>query len=91
MNSITQHVPTFVDDRGPLKSAEFETITELLAIPWVAQWAETMNGQPFHQFSKVDHHLMAEHAEGHTWWVVGYITDPGSVELPTWHAKAKRG
>lgn len=42
MNTFRQHIPNFVDiDREP--DTEFSSVDELLALPKVKQWAETMS------------------------------------------------
>jgi hypothetical protein len=43
MITLRQHMPGYVEGIDP-KMAEAETIEELLAIPWVAAYAEPMGG-----------------------------------------------
>jgi hypothetical protein len=86
MSKVVQHVPGCVDiDPEDIERAEFNTQEELLAIPWIARWAEKKN---FHRFSisksKIDNHLMAELDEGRVWWVVGYLSDREHLSLPIW-------
>lgn len=80
MNEIRQHIPAFVEtEKGP-EVMPFETLDELLVIPWVKRWREFPR---FHQFSQSDRHLMAEFRGGREWWVVGLLSNP--VEgLPVW-------
>lgn len=88
MNSIRQHVPSFVDIY-PAKPeiATFSSLEELLAIPFVAQWRNTPG---FIRFSKSDNaRLMAEIRPSKTepagsYWVVGTLLDPSTVDLPAW-------
>lgn len=40
MIRAVQHIPNFVDGVEP-KRAEVETQAELLAVPWIASWAES--------------------------------------------------
>lgn len=39
MNAIREYRPAFVCAEDPLALVEFETEAELLAVPFVAQWA----------------------------------------------------
>ena len=84
-NSIRQRIPNFADGGSP-ETAEFGTIEELLLIPWVAQWMQVMDGVPFLRFSKSKDILMVEHGQEkqESFWAVGYLKDPGSVDLPEW-------
>jgi hypothetical protein len=84
-NEIKQHIPTFVDtDRDPPDRAEFSTLAELEAIPFVARWKMNADGDTFHRFSKSENCLMAELNGGRDFWVVGFIADPDAVNLPIW-------
>lgn len=84
MNKITQHIPTFVDYREPAPSYEFNSIEELLAMPFVNEHAQN---NKFYRFSISGHHLMAERDNGGWWWVVGYIAEPNRINLPEWKGK----
>ena len=86
MNSITQHIPGFADSGQQPDRAEFSTLEELERIPFVARWKTPPDGATFYRFSKSDRHLMAELNSGSTFWVVGYLADADSVDLPTWRA-----
>ena len=79
MNEITQHIPSFVETRAPPTSCEFQTLAELEAIPFVKAWKENPN---FVRFSLSDDCLMAEMVG--EFWVVGYLKDPSSIDLPQW-------
>lgn len=89
MHEITEHVPAFVETRGALAPrAQFATIAELEAIPFVARWKSS---PAFTRFSKSRHWLMAEFgatekAPAGSFHVVGYLHDPGAVDLPEWVA-----
>lgn len=81
---IKQHIPGFVDVDP--QSGEFSTLEELLAIPFVARWSKDHN---FLRYSKSRELLMVElsptksdPAGSH--WVLGYLSDPTSVDLPQW-------
>lgn len=82
MNEIVQHIPAFVDYREAPPRAEFSTLAELLAIPWVKRYADT--AEDFHQFSLSGTHLIVESRGGHHWWVVGYLRHPVDG-LPEWN------
>jgi len=87
MNRITQHIPSFVETRDDSrKSGEFTTLEELFAVPFVAKWETEPN---FLKWSKSDTCLMAEFSPSEekpagTHWVVGFLKDPSSVDLPYW-------
>lgn len=84
-----QHIPGFVDG---VNSAEFDfdTLEELLASAVVKRWLED---PLFHRYSYAERGtetlLMAETDEGFSWWVVGYITGVGRLDLPKWEAKTR--
>jgi hypothetical protein len=100
-NKIRQHVPNFVDiDRYKIRSKEFNTQEELLAIPWVAS---NTKDEGFYRFS-VDvsytpalpalgraattrYYLMAERDNGLWWWVIGYLDSLEGIDLPKWEPK----
>lgn len=79
MNAIRQHRPAFFEGFDNA-TVEFNTLEELLAIPWVKNFS-TIKG--FHRFSVSDNHLMAEYRMGREWWVVGFLKDK-NVGLPLW-------
>lgn len=73
MNSIRQHVADYIDTDSPTKSASFETLAELLQIPFVRRY---MDNEQFHQFSIARGHLIAEWRGGREWWVAGIVDGP---------------
>lgn len=95
--TIRQHIPAFVDGIEPGR-ADFETLEQLLAVPFVKRWSEP--AEAFRRYSYVPRryeyresrnvdYLMAEMADGKH-WVIGYI-EPGAGErfgLPEWKAAA---
>ncbi len=88
MNRIRQYRPAFISGMENA-TVEFETVEQLLAIPFVAGFTEPVEW-PFHRFSISPRQnggrdvLMAEYDEGRHWWVVGFIEQPGQVDLPQW-------
>lgn len=77
--------------------AEASSRDELLAIPWIRQWAE---GDGFHRFSVTDcitgtrglvRQVMAEVNGGLDWYVVGTIMSDETFGLPTWEAVYPEG
>lgn len=93
MIRLAQHVPAFVDGVEP-KTAMAKTIEDLLRVPWVAAYSRPDVWQlggviAFHRWSIADPDspqpmLMAEHAGGDHWRVVGYLEADEPVDLPTW-------
>lgn len=91
MNKIKQHIPNWVDGYEP-EITEFNTLDELLAIPWVKKWTTIPE---FYRFSASSDqsadrflvpemtHLMAELKQGREWWVVGLMKH-NVPELPEW-------
>ena len=83
MSKITQYRPAFFEGFVN-ETAHFETMGDLLSIPFVANFA---NDEGFFRFSISDEMLMAEYDGGKKWWVVGRFEAPPNVGLPTWHGK----
>lgn len=92
MATITQRLPGYIE--GTPEIATFDTLAELLAVPFVAEWRA--RGQPFgdHFYRFSQSHvatgemvLMAEFDKGAEWYVVGWLLDvePGRLAaLPRW-------
>lgn len=88
MATITQHIPSFVETGDePRPRADFGTLDEMRAIPWVERWTKDPH---FLRFSLSDqHYLTAEFSPtdsnpGGEHWVVGYISDAADLGLPEW-------
>jgi len=83
-SSIEQHIPESIETDDPPIIAQFITLAELVAIPFVANFQAEPN---FFRFSieKYGIHalLMAEFDTGRRWLVVGLITGP-QPDLPAW-------
>ncbi|PWT88678.1 MAG: hypothetical protein C5B54_10245 [Acidobacteria bacterium] len=86
MNSIKQYRPTFVESDEELKRVEFNSLDELLAIPFVKNFSEGKYAGPlFKRFTISDHKiLMAEYKSGE-YYVVGFLKEP--VDLPKWEPR----
>lgn len=81
MNEIVQHIPAFVETGDePRKRANFESLAQLLEIPFVKSWTDERD---FHKLSVSDHLLIAEQRGGRSWWVVGSLRE-SVPELPEW-------
>jgi hypothetical protein len=78
-NSIRQHRPDFVEGY-PKALVEFDTLEELLAIPWVKNFSVL---KTFHRYSVSGNCLIAEYRNGREWWVVGLLKN-NDVGLPKW-------
>jgi hypothetical protein len=72
--------------------AEASSHEELLAIPWIHQWADE---DGFHRFSVTEcikgtqglvRQMMAETNAGLDWYVIGTIMADATFGLPTWSA-----
>jgi len=84
-NVAHEHIPGYVTGFDP-EDTPFDTIEELLNLPFVSRWTGQGN---FHRFSiSRDSYprLMAELDGGLIWWVVATL-DRDMPELPTWEAK----
>lgn len=87
-----QHRPAFIDTDEPRGTATATSVAELLAVPWIAQWAGddlvidhgVRRVRPFHQWSLSDNCLMAEYDGGDHFWVVAYLTSDEPIPLPAW-------
>jgi hypothetical protein len=93
---IRQYVPGIGTGFVPPKD-KFNSLQELLAIPFVAKWE---NDKTFYRFSisllevfagKERYQLMVELDSGKKWFVVGYMwgKNIAKLGLPEWHAPCK--
>lgn len=80
MNEIVQHIPDFVETVEPRIRSDFDSLAQLLEVPFVKGWADKSD---FHRFSVEGVCLIAELRGGRSWWVVGYLREPVSG-LPEW-------
>jgi len=89
MAKLTQYIPSFVDHRSLLKTAEVATSEGLLQVDWINVWTRTSK---FHRFcwhpndpSKPNGYgsLVVELDEGERWWVVA-SSDHSIPGLPLW-------
>ena len=82
MNEIVQHIPAFVSGIDS-ERASFTTLDELKAVPFVAR---AMTMPDFLRLSKSERYLMLELSTPPIgeFWVIGYLKDPGAVDLPEW-------
>lgn len=88
MPTIRQHIPSFIGSGPDAQQADYRTVSELLAIPFVARWATDSN---FHRFSQSQLWkdgqviLLAEQDGGKKWWVIGYLSEPiNAANMPLW-------
>lgn len=81
-NRIVEHIPNFASGFEP-RCVGFDTLEELMEIPWVKSWKEAPQ---FHRYS-ADSYLMVEREDGYWWWAIGKLRNP--VGLPKWEAKYK--
>lgn len=82
MNEIKRYRPSFCEG-FPEESQEFESLEELLRIPWIKKWEES---DGFFKWAKscrpLQSSLMALFDGGKKWWVAGFIKDAESLDLP---------
>jgi hypothetical protein len=64
----------------PKALVEFDTLDELLAIPWVKNFSDL---KTFYRYSVSGKCLMAEYRGGREWWVIGLLRH-NDIELPKW-------
>ncbi len=79
-NAIRRHIPTFVDVDERPGAEEFDTLDDLVKIPWIAKRSERAD---FQGFCHSDNCLMATYRGGREWWVLGYLRAPVDG-LPAW-------
>lgn len=92
MNQILRHIPgaAFDSRDTPEQPVDFETVDQLMAIPFVKHWAESRGHVRFSVSSPSGNWetgralLMSEQSDG-TWWVVGHLLSPVDG-LPAWRA-----
>ena len=81
MNWFIQYIPDFVDVHKRPKKIPFETKEDLLNLEIMKKYEK----QPdFSHFALEDNRLMGIFEDGFLWWVIGYIDDPLSVDIPQW-------
>lgn len=94
MNRFTEHIPASCGPDGqdiPPRGFDFEATTDLVSHPLVAMHASPCwhgSDVAFSHFAKSKHLLMMvgdrNGAPGGYWWVIGFLKDPGAVDLPEW-------
>jgi hypothetical protein len=82
---ITEHAPSFVSLETGTNVQDFNTLEELLEIPFVKKWSTEKN---FYRFSLADYALnfqllVAEFNDGKRWFIVGFIENC-NIDLPQW-------
>ena len=85
MNAITRYFPGFVDvDDSERVNVQFETLDQLLQIPWVKHWKDVGQSgvEAFDRYSLSGNALMAELKNPREWWVIGFIDHPELLDLP---------
>lgn len=80
MNQFRQHIPNFIDNDDP-NTFTFETTQEFLDNEYINWYTKQQN---FFRLSKQDDCVILEKDDGFYWWVLGYIKDPASLDLPEW-------
>lgn len=80
-----QHIPGFAE--GPRgKSAEFDTVEELLSEEWVQRYLKWDEAEIF--VRSKDHDLLMVANKEHTWWwVVAYVPKGSIDSLPVCECK----
>ena len=78
-NHIVRHFPCFVEHRELPEKGYFNTVEDLLNIPWVKSFSDDSE---FYKYGISDELLMATYKEGRNYWVVGSIEHPELVKLP---------
>lgn len=80
-NKIKQYRPGSIEVGDAPEVVEFNTVEELLTIPWIAHFK---SGNNFHKFSQDTEQmlLMAEYDQGNRWFVIGALAEV--VDLPEW-------
>ena len=84
MNQIIQHIPNYFTGFTP-EVAEFETVDELLNIPFVKH-----HEKEGHSFQMSDLNLMIVKDDESWWCVVGTVKFPDRVDLPKWETESMK-
>ncbi len=81
-NTLTLHVPNFVDCRGSVPEPScFSTTQELLSLPQVKAY---LHLKGFSHFALDENRLMAIYYRGLSWWVIGTVRTKDGIDLPEW-------
>lgn len=86
---ITRYFPGFARDGDePDIISEFDTLEQLMQIPWVKGWPEPLQAEPVaYGYSMSGRHLMADFHNPRKWWVVGIMHETYNLGLPEFKAK----
>ncbi len=82
MNKISKYAPSF-SHATDHPAAEFETLEELLEIPWVKNWAEAPNFLRYAQSEDLHSSAILMADLQHNWWVIGTLDQP-VAGMPKW-------
>lgn len=86
MNRFFQHIPAFYDGFEP-EVFDFLNTAQLLSHSLIHRWT---TNKDFHRLSIAHDLIMVETKKGESWWVLGRVLDPKSVDLPVWKPKKKK-
>lgn len=87
-NSMKNHFIPFTYNYGDLvrydfnyEDFDFNTTVELLSTALFEHWRKHKD---FYRFVKNGYKILCEVEKGKKWHMVGYITNPGYVDIPQW-------
>jgi len=88
VNHFRQRTPGGVDPSLCLEEFDFGTLSELTESDIVKRFMKIKDDSFLVMSDKC---LMVISDGGYHWWVIGYISDPSSIDLPIWEGPKKRG
>lgn len=81
INTYKQRIPGGMDTNMPPVEFKFESLEQLINNDAINRYSKLEN---FNKFVMDDNCLMAIYENGKKWWVLGYISIPELICLPTW-------
>lgn len=88
---IKQHIPGFCEGYEDLE-AEFNSVEELKAIPWIARWSQEPDFRLFSIYGSQlsgDYLLIVEFSGSDPkWWTIGFLSEDIKA-LPRWQPTKK--
>lgn len=87
MNTITEHIPDFIDTEGyKHKKVNFNSLEELIQIDFVKEFSERKG---FAGLALSGNYLIAVYRKGRSWRVVGMIENANALDLPSYYPGEK--
>jgi hypothetical protein len=88
VNHFRQRIPGGMDISIPVEEFDFGTLSELTESDIVKRFLSIKDDSYLAMSGRC---LMVISDDGNHWWVIGYIFDPSSIDLPLWECPTQKG